>query len=112
MSGNPQAFGIVEMCITPCLMELWATLFAGCGKAAPAFPYAVNGVVHSGMGSYAHFHDAFLLLSTFARGDYRIGLPLRSGCSCSFFCASVRPKYWFRFSSFRFSDFTSFSQFL
>ena len=23
-----------------------------------AFPYAVNGVVHSGMGSYAHFHDA------------------------------------------------------
>ena len=40
-------------------MELWATLFAGCGKAAFAFPYAVNGVVHSGMGSYAHFHDAF-----------------------------------------------------
>ena len=43
-------------------MELWATLFAGCGKAALAFPYAVNGVVHSGMGSYAHFHDAFLFL--------------------------------------------------
>lgn len=43
-------------------MELWATLFAGCGKAAIAFPYAVNGVVHSGMGSYAHFHDAFLFL--------------------------------------------------
>ena len=46
------------MCITSRLMELWATLFAGCGKAAFAFPYAVNGVVHSGMGSYAHFHDA------------------------------------------------------
>ena len=43
-------------------MELWATLFAGCGKAALAFPYAVNGVVHSGMGSYAHFHDGFLFL--------------------------------------------------
>ena len=43
-------------------MELWATLFAGCGKAALAFPYAVNGVVHSGMGSYAHFHDAILFL--------------------------------------------------
>lgn len=50
------------MCITPRLMELWAALFAGCGKAALAFPYAVNGVVHSGMGSYAHFHDAFLFL--------------------------------------------------
>ena len=43
-------------------MELWATLFAGCGKAALAFPYAVNGVVHSGIGSYAHFQDAFLFL--------------------------------------------------
>ena len=43
-------------------MELWATLFAGCGKAALAFPYAVNGVVHDGMGSYAHFHDAILFL--------------------------------------------------
>jgi len=40
-------------------MELWATLFAGCGKAALAFPHPVNGVVHDGMGSYAHFHDAF-----------------------------------------------------
>ena len=28
-----------------------------------AFPYAVNGVVHSGMGSYAHFHGAFSALS-------------------------------------------------
>ena len=43
-------------------MELWATLSAGCGQAALAFPYAVNGVVHSGMGSYAHFHDAFWFL--------------------------------------------------
>ena len=25
-----------------------------------AFPYAVNGVVHGGIGSYAHFHNAFL----------------------------------------------------
>lgn len=46
------------MCITLLLMALWATLFAGCGKAAFAFPCAVNGVVHSGMGSYTHFHDA------------------------------------------------------
>ena len=26
--------GIVRMCITGCLMELWVTLFAGRGKAA------------------------------------------------------------------------------
>jgi hypothetical protein len=26
--------GIVGMCITGCLMELWVTLFAGRGKAA------------------------------------------------------------------------------
>ena len=44
-------------------MELWATLFAGCGKAALAFPCPVNGVVHDGMGSYAHFHDAFFALN-------------------------------------------------
>ena len=31
------AVGIVVMCITPLLMELWATLFAGCGKAALCF---------------------------------------------------------------------------
>lgn len=31
------AFGAVVMCITPYLMELWATLFAGCGKAALCF---------------------------------------------------------------------------
>ena len=55
--------GIVEMCITGYLMELWATPFAGCGKAALAFPYAVNGVVHSGIASYAHFHDAFWILA-------------------------------------------------
>jgi len=43
-------------------MELWETLFAGCGKAAFAFPQAVNGVFHSSMNaaSYAHFHDADL----------------------------------------------------
>ena len=28
------AVGIVEMCITGYLMELWVTLFAGRGKAA------------------------------------------------------------------------------
>lgn len=28
------AAGIVGMCITGCLMELWVTLFAGRGKAA------------------------------------------------------------------------------
>ena len=39
-------------------MELWETLFAGCGKAAFAFPQAVNGVFHSSIASYAHFHDA------------------------------------------------------
>ena len=58
MNGIPPPSALWAMCITPRLMELWATLFAGCGKAAFAFPYAVNGVVHSGMGSYAHFHDA------------------------------------------------------
>ena len=61
-SGIPQSSALCVMCITLCLMELWAAPFAGCGKAALAFPYAVNGVVHSGMGSYAHFHDAFLFL--------------------------------------------------
>lgn len=28
-------------------MELWETLFAGCGQAVFAFPQAVNGVSHS-----------------------------------------------------------------
>ena len=66
MGGIPPPPALWAVCITLCLMELWATLFAGCGKAAFAFPYAVNGVVHSGMGSYAHFHDAFLLLKPFS----------------------------------------------
>ena len=66
MGGIPPPSALWAMCITSRLMELWATLFAGCGKAAFAFPYAVNGVVHSGMGSYAHFHDAFLLLKPFS----------------------------------------------
>ncbi len=47
-------------------MELWETLFAGCGKAAFAFPQAVNGVFHSFIASYAHFHDAGLKLLTSA----------------------------------------------
>ena len=29
--------GIVEMCITGYLMELWKTLFAGCGAAHPFY---------------------------------------------------------------------------
>ena len=66
MGGIPPPSALWAVCITLRLMELWATLFAGCGKAAFAFPYAVNGVVHSGMGSYAHFHDAFLLLKPFS----------------------------------------------
>ena len=57
--GIPPPSALWAMCITPRLMELWATLFAGCGKAAFAFPYAVNGVVHSGMGSYAHCPRCF-----------------------------------------------------
>ena len=59
-------------------MELWAALFAGCGKAALAFPYAVNGVVHSGMGSYAHFHDAFLFLEA----EFSLNIIGRGCCSC------------------------------
>ena len=66
MGGIPPQSALWAVCITPRLMELWATLFAGCGKAAFAFPYAVNGVVHSGMGSYAHFHNALLLLKPFS----------------------------------------------
>ncbi len=66
MGGIPPPSALWAMCITPRLMELWATLFAGCGKAAFAFPYPVNSVVHSGMGSYAHVHDAFLLLKPFS----------------------------------------------
>ena len=37
------------------------------GKLPFAFPYAVNGVVHSGMGSYAHFHDAFFAFKALFR---------------------------------------------
>ena len=59
MGGIPPPSALWAVCITPRLMELWATLFAGCGKAAFAFPYAVNSVVHSGMGSYDTVHDAF-----------------------------------------------------
>ena len=32
--GDSVVVGIVVMCITGCLMELWVTLFAECGKAA------------------------------------------------------------------------------
>ena len=35
--GIQQASALCVMCITPLLMELWATLFAGCGKAAVCF---------------------------------------------------------------------------
>ncbi len=77
------------MCITPHLMELWATLFAGCGKAALAFPYPVNGVVHDGMGSYAHFHDAgfTVLLLSF----YELSVPtyVFSKFSASFICGLI-----------------------
>lgn len=31
------AAGIVGMCITGCLMELWETVFAGCGKVLGLF---------------------------------------------------------------------------
>jgi hypothetical protein len=31
------AAGIVGMCITGCLMELWETVFAGCGKVFRLF---------------------------------------------------------------------------
>ena len=58
-SRIPPPSALWAVCITPRLMELWATLFAGCGKAAFAFPYAVNSVVHSGMGSYAHCPRCF-----------------------------------------------------
>ena len=67
MGGIPPPPALWAMCITSRLMELWATLFAGCGKVVFAFPYAVNGVVHSGMGSYAHFHDAFFAFKALFR---------------------------------------------
>ena len=46
------------MWVTGCLMELWKTLFAGRGKAVLAFPCPVNGVFHSAIACYPHFHDA------------------------------------------------------
>ena len=87
MGGIPSPSALWAMCITPRLMELWATLFAGCGKAAFAFPYAVNSVVHSGMGSYAHFHDALLLLKPFSDRELpgRVIIPVRL-----FLCAFCR----------------------
>ena len=87
MGGIPPPPALWAVCITLCLMELWATLFAGCGKAAFAFPYAVNGVVHSGMGSYAHFHDALLLLKSFSDRELpgRVIIPVRL-----FLCAFCR----------------------
>ena len=45
--------GIVEMSYN--WLPSW-----NCGKAAFAFPQAVNGVFHSSIASYAHFHDAVL----------------------------------------------------
>ena len=51
------------MCITPLLMELWQHCLQDVGKLPFAFPCPVNGVVHDGMGSYAHFHDAFFALN-------------------------------------------------
>ena len=37
----------------------------GCGKAALAFPCAVHIVIHGYIGTYAHFHNAFLLSFAF-----------------------------------------------
>lgn len=34
-----------------------STVYRIVGKLFYAFPYAVNGIVHSGMGSYAYFHN-------------------------------------------------------
>lgn len=52
--------GVVVMCMTGFPMKLWETLFAGCGKAALAFPCAVNRAFHDGIACYAHFHNAIL----------------------------------------------------
>lgn len=94
-------------------MKLWETLFAGCGKAAVTFPCPVNGVFHSKMGSYAHFHDVVLWCwQLVLQQHYRVESLFRSGCFGAFFCGAVCPKYWFRFSNLRFKDFNSFSQFL
>lgn len=53
--------GAVGMCITGCIMELWETAFAGCGKA-PAFPCTVNAFSIGVMVCYAHFHGAELFV--------------------------------------------------
>ena len=44
--------GIVGMCIIGCLMELWVTLFAECGKAVLYFPCSVNRVIHDSIACY------------------------------------------------------------
>ncbi len=46
------------MCITGCFMERWEISFAVHGKVVFTFPCTVNGISHSGIASYAHFHDA------------------------------------------------------
>lgn len=74
------AFGAVGMCITGHLMELWETLFAGCGKVLFTFPWAVNGVFHGGMAGYAHFHCAIFFVFQRSRSSaHSIGQrPIRS----------------------------------
>ena len=91
MGGIPPPLALWAMCITSRLMELQTVL-----------SIAEWGVMHISI-------MLFLLLKLFLAGNHREGLLLRSGCSCVFLGGSVRPKYWFRLSSFRFSDFTSFS---
>ena len=67
MGGIPPPSALWAMCITPRLMELWAILFAGCGKAVFCFSISCEWCVHSGMGSYAHFHDAFFAFKALFR---------------------------------------------
>lgn len=62
--------GTVGMCITGRIMELWKTVFAGCGKA-PAFPCAVNAFSIGGMVCYAHFHGANKLINKILRDYHR-----------------------------------------
>ena len=53
--------GIVEMCITGYLMELWVTMFAGRGKAALCFSMCCEHSypqLHK-TGSYTHSHNAY-----------------------------------------------------
>ncbi len=58
--GFVGAAGIVGMYITGCFMERWEIPFAVHGKVVFTFPCTVNGISHSGIASYAHFHDAVL----------------------------------------------------